>query len=40
MIGAVVLLVAAHCAVAVLWLAWRWDRPVRHAPKRPGRRQV
>lgn len=38
MIGAVVLLVAAYCAVAVLWLAWRWDRPLTRPAKRKPRR--
>lgn len=40
MTGGVVLLVAVYSGVALLWLAWRWDRPVRHAPKRPARRRV
>lgn len=33
-----VLLVAMHSAVALLWLAWRWNRPLVRPAKRKSRR--
>ena len=38
MTGGVVLLVAVHSGVALLWLAWRWDRPLSTPAKRKPRR--
>lgn len=33
-----VLLVAGYCALSLLWLAWRWNRPLTRPAKRKPRR--
>jgi hypothetical protein len=36
--SAVVLVVAAYAALSLLWLLWRWDRPLTTPRKRKPRR--
>lgn len=33
-----VCLVAGYAAISLLWLAWRWDRPLTRPAKRKPRR--